>query len=264
MKTLKQLGVSLLLIHKSSSNRYWEIDALRGLAILMMVTYHLAYDLYFFGYYRAGVTVGAWRIFARTTAILFILLAGASLRISYARAGDRAGGSGLFKKYLVRGLKLVGWGMVLTLVTWAYMGKPVLIFGILHLIGTVTILAYPFLALGWANLPIAVLMIGAGLYLNQQPISHPWLLLLGLRPRTLFQFDYFPLLPWFGVALLGVFLAWRLYPGGRRCFSPPDWDTQPVVKQFVWLGERSLAIYLLHQPILLALMSVAGFLGTKG
>ena len=216
------------------------------------------FDVIFFGYYQASVVTGPWRVFARVTASLFILLVGVSLAISY--AGRQQKGWQLYKKYLARGLKLIGWGMVITLVTWIYMGKAVIIFGILHLIGAVTILAYPFLALRWANLPIGVAMIALGFHLNQLPVSHPWLLLLGLRPPWLFQVDYFPLLPWLGVALLGVFLGQSLYPGAARRFDLPELGDQPGMKELVWLGHHSLAIYLLHQPILMAALNAVGAL----
>ena len=260
---VKQLGSFLLLIHKRGASRYWEIDALRGVAIVMMVTYHLAYDLTLFGYYRANVFIGPWRVFARITATLFIMLAGGALVFSYRRDGAERSNWGLYRKYLVRGLKLVAWGMVITLITWIYMGKVVIVFGILHLVGTVTVLAYPFLPLGWANLVIAAALIPLGMYLNQVSVSQPWLLLLGLRPRWLFQLDYFPLLPWFGVALLGIFLAQSLYPLGRRRLDLPDLSQGPGVKSLVWLGQRSLAIYLAHQPLLFALFALADAVGLK-
>jgi uncharacterized membrane protein len=263
LRKIEKLGFFLLLLHKSGANRYWEIDALRGVAIVMMVIYHLAYDLVLLGYYQASVVTGPWRVFARVTASLFILLVGVSLAIGFARRSRQERGWRLFNKYLVRGLKLLGWGMVITLVTWIYMGKAVIIFGILHLIGAVTILAYPFLSLGWANLPIGVAMIALGIHLNQLPVSHPWLLLLGLRPRWLFQVDYFPLLPWLGVALLGVFIGQSLYPGGTRRFSLLEWDRKPGIRELVWLGHHSLAIYLIHQPILITVVSALGALKAR-
>jgi len=260
-QVLHRFGSFLLLRHKEGATRYWEIDALRGLAIGMMVVYHLAYDLTQYGYYQTNVFVGPWRFFARITASLFILLVGISLALGQARTGSRSMGWPGFKRYLARGLKLVGWGMVITLTTWLYMGQAVIIFGILHLIGTSIILAYPFLSLRWANLPLGAAAIALGFYLNPLPVTHPWLLWLGLRPPSLFQLDYFPLLPWFGLVLLGLFIGQRLYPGGTRRFNLPDLDARPGLEAFAWLGRRSLAIYLLHQPVLFATLALLSRLG---
>jgi uncharacterized membrane protein len=260
----KRIGLFSLLSHQGGSIRYWEIDALRGVAILMMVVYHLAYDLTLFGYYRENVFVGPWRVWARITATLFILLAGVSLAISQARAEQRAaGGRNLFRRHLMRGLSLVGWGLVITLITWIYMGRPVVIFGILHLIGAATILAYPFLSRPWPSLALGTVLIPVGMYLNRLPVSHPWLLLLGLRPRTLYQLDYFPLLPWFGVVLLGVFAGRLLYSGGVRRFTSPERGEWMGVRELAWLGQRSLAIYLVHQPFLFTLLTVASLVGLR-
>jgi uncharacterized membrane protein len=151
--------------------------------------------------------------------------------------------------------------MVITLVTWMYMGKVVIIFGILHLIGAAIILAYPFLSFGLANLPIGMVSIGAGMYLNRLPVTSPWLLPLGLRPPTLYQLDYFPLLPWLGVVLLGVFAGQLLYPGGTQGFNLPRLDGRTGLKELTWLGQRSLIIYLVHQPFLFTLFTLANVAG---
>ncbi len=68
------------------------MDAARGVAILMMVVYHLTYDLDTFGGYAIEATSGFWARFADATASLFLFLVGVSLAISHARSG---GGSGL-------------------------------------------------------------------------------------------------------------------------------------------------------------------------
>lgn len=262
---LKKVSHFLLLSHKGGASRYWEIDALRGVAIVMMVTYHLVYDLALLGYYQANVQVGPWRIFARITASLFILLVGTSLTLSHTRISQRASGWNLYSKYFWRGLKLIGWGMVITVVTWIYMGRVVVIFGILHMIGTAVILAYPFLSLRRANLVLGAMAIALGTYLSRLPVTQPWLLLLGLRPTTLFQLDYFPLLPWFGVTLLGLFIGHRLYPDGMRRFKlPAAGGRRPGVKELVWLGERSLLIYLIHQPLLFTVFTLADLAGMRG
>ena len=66
--------------------RFWEIDFLRGIAIIMMVIYHTVYNLSYFGHYRIQAVSGFWLYFARTTANLFIFLVGVSLYISYIKA----------------------------------------------------------------------------------------------------------------------------------------------------------------------------------
>jgi uncharacterized membrane protein len=253
----QRIGTFLLLTHKGSAERYWEIDALRGLAILLMVSYHFVYDLTLFGYYKTSVFTGTWLIWGRSSAILFLVLVGGSLVISYARAGSHPGIQGQYRHYLVRGLKLIGWGAIISLISWVYMGQPVIIFGILHLIGASTLLAYPFLRLFRGNAAIGIACIGVGTVLNALPITYAWLLWLGLRPPALYQLDYFPILPWFGVVLLGLSAGRYLYPGGERRFDLPGWGHCAGIKQLVWLGQCSLMIYLLHQPILFGLLTLA-------
>jgi uncharacterized membrane protein len=257
---MRNIATFLLLYHKRKANRYWEVDALRGIAITMMVIYHLVFDLNFFGYQRIQVYSGPWMIFARTTATLFIGLAGVSLAISYGRLRHRSNAASLFGGYIVRGLKLVGWGMVITLSMWIFTGDLTVIFGILHLIGAATILAYPFLSLGWLNLPLGAAMIALGLVIKRVRVSYPWLLWLGLKPPELYQLDYFPLLPWFGVALLGVFVGQLFYPNGRQRFNLSQPAHSSPMSLLSWLGRHSLIIYLVHQPLLFAALNAARFI----
>src|ERR671917_2913124 len=92
--------------------RFWEVDAARGVAIVMMVVYHLMYDLETFGGYDIESTSGFWARFADATASAFLFLVGVSLAISYSRAGVR---QGLFGKYLRRGFRILAYGLALTL-----------------------------------------------------------------------------------------------------------------------------------------------------
>jgi uncharacterized membrane protein len=227
----------------------------------MMVVYHMFFDLNFFGYYTIRVYSGGWMVFARVTAILFISLAGVGTAIGCARLRQRMEGHALFKQFLVRGLKLVGWGMVISLVLWGFTGRWVVFFGVLHLIGVATILAYPFLGLGWLNLPLAAIFIVLGFWVKTLPVSHPWFMWLGLKPATLYQLDHFPLLPWFGVTLLGVFVGQALYLTGERRVTLPNLGERLGLRQLAWLGRHSLAIYLLHQPLIFAILNLITMFG---
>jgi len=257
----RKMAVFLLLSHRQPAQRYREVDALRGLAILLMVSYHFAFDLVLFGYAQVTLTSGFWLICARMSAILFLLLVGVALVLQHMHGARQEHSRSRYEPYLVRGLKIFGWGMVITLVSWAVMGRPVILFGILHLIGVATILAYPFLGRFPLSAGVGVGLIVIGALLNAQPAVHPGWFWLGWRPIDLYQLDYFPLLPWFGVTLLGVAAGQWVYPGGVRRWHALAWDHSGLLRLLAWLGQRSLLIYLVHQPVFFALLMLVGLLG---
>ena len=237
-------------------DRFWEVDAARGVAIIMMVVYHTTYDLDTLGGYDIQSTSGYWALFADVTAGLFLFLVGISLAISCARTG-RTGWS-LFGKYLARGLRILAYGMVLTLV-FLVLGMGVVAFGILHLIGVSIILAYPFLRLRFTNLVLGVLILAAGLYIMAlDPISQSfWLLPFGVVPEGVIMPDYRPLLPWFGVVLIGLFFGNVVYSGGGHIASLTD-KAPLLARPLLPLGRNSLFIYLIHQPIIIVLLAALG------
>ena len=128
----------------------WEIDVLRGIAVVAMVLYHFSYDLAYLvglfdvGFFRSGAGLNMGRMIGGT----FIFLAGLSLALSYSRAvASQLPGGPLFWKYLGRGLRIFSYGLVITFFTWIFLPNEMIVFGILHLIGASIILAYPFLRL---------------------------------------------------------------------------------------------------------------------
>jgi uncharacterized membrane protein len=242
----------------AQDGRFWEVDAARGVAIVMMVVYHLTYDLDYFGDYGIDSTLGFWARFADATASAFLFLVGVSLAISYSKVGATRRGRNLFGKYLWRGIRIFAYGMILTAVFLLF-GMGVVAFGILHLIGLSIILAYPFLSYRLLNLFNGLLLVAAGLYIRARGFSSesPWLLPFGLVPEGLVMPDYRPLLPWFGVVLLGLFAGNVVYGSGKRpaLFA----GKAPVLaKPLLPLGRNSLFVYLIHQPILVALLAALG------
>lgn len=231
--------------------RFWEVDAARGVAILMMVAYHFTFDLYAFGGYDVDAVSGFWARFADATASLFLFLVGVSLAIS-----SRRGGGG-FRKYLLRGLRVFGYGMVLTAVFLVF-GMGIVAFGILHLIGVSIVLSYPFLKFRFANLVLGVVIFAAGLYVQAwDPTGSAWLLPFGVVPEGWAMPDYRPLLPWFGVVLIGLFFGNVVYGDGRRPAGLPL--AAPVLaRPLLPLGRNSLVIYLVHQPVMVVLLAALG------
>jgi len=230
------------------SKRFWEVDFLRGIAVVMMIIFHALFDLAYFGKYHFNVVYGFWLLFARLTAIIFLFLVGISLTLSYNRRSAR------FSSFLVRGLKIFGFGLLITLVTWLFFSEETIIFGVLHLIGLSIIISYPFIKRKYLSLAAGIAAIVAGYWLSTKAFAFTWLMWLGVVPQKLITFDYFPLLPWFGVVLLGVFAGNVLYPKGRKRIRLPELGRFVPFNIVCFLGRNSLIIYLLHQPVLMAIM----------
>ncbi len=91
-------------------------------------------------------------------------------------------------------------------------------------------------------------------------IDEPWLLWLGVRAPVGYMLDYRPMMPWFGVVLLGVVAGSALYSDGERRFPWPVQIPFAPVRQLATVGRYSLAIYLLHQPLLLAVLAALGLI----
>jgi uncharacterized membrane protein len=244
---------------RTTTHRYWEIDSLRGVAIIMMVIYHLMWDLWYFRVLPDVVLyAGFWKYFQRITASLFITLVGVSLAVTAMRLrGPNGDGPVPFRHFLLRGLRIFGWGMVISLVVWAA-GVGYVHFGVLHLIGFSIIAAYPFLRFRWLNLALWALFNVAGYFLKPVRVDFPWLLWLGLEPAAYYPNDYFPVIPWFGVVLLGIFIGNSLYTPQGRAFTLPDLSGWLPIRILQWLGAHSLTIYLIHQPLLFALLVITG------
>jgi uncharacterized membrane protein len=238
-------------------DRFWEVDAARGIAIIMMIVYHCTYDLDTLGGYRIQSTTGYLALFADVTAGLFLFLVGISLAISRTRTSLT--GWRLLSKYLARGSRILAYGVVLTVVFLA-LGMGVVAFGILHLIGISIILAYPFLRLGITNLVLGTVIFVTGQYILAQDLYSQsfWLLPFGVVPEGVVMPDYRPLVPWFGVVLIGLFFGNVVY-GGRPAVPG---DKAPVLaRPLLPLGRNSLFIYLIHQPIIIALLAATGIVG---
>lgn len=236
---------------KQDFKRLWEIDAVRGIAIVMMLVSNAVFDLHFFRIAAVDISSGFWWAFARTTAALFIFIVGVSLVLSTARFRNTKGYSGrkLTKKLFVRGLKIFGLGLLITAATFTLFPQNTDLFGVLHLIGLSIIFARPFLALRFGNLALGLAAILIGVYLSGLRFDFPWLLWLGLSPANNFAVDYTPLFPWFGFVLLGMFTGNLLYKGGVRQFRLPELSTFLLIRGLNFLGRNSLKIYLAHQPV---------------
>lgn len=248
--------------------RLWEVDVARTLAIVMMVTYHAAWDVSTLAP-ETGVDAfsGGWRALQVATGSSFLFLVG----LSFSIASDRAAGRGVTPGAIAlrrarRAGVVLAMALGVTVVTWFALGDDYIRFGILHVIGVSMLLAIPASRLGILTLPAGVAVIITGLWLEGERWGTSFLIPLGFRPEDgNLGVDYYGLLPWFGVVLIGMAAARVLYPGGdrapflRRLAAAPE---RPV-RELGRPGRHALGIYVVHQlvlfPVVAAVLWLMGY-----
>lgn len=250
------LRASIRPVRRLRSDRLWEIDALRGLAIIMMIVYHLLWDLSALGGYAINVYSGFWRYFQVTTASLFTGLVGVSMALRYQAMREQRKIS--YAPFFWRGAAIFSWGLVVGIVTFLFDPSMYVRWGILHLIGFSIVVSWPLLRFRWPNLALALALLLAGRVVMRAGLDFSWLDWLGLDASPRQAFDYFPMIPWLSLPLLGLFVGNSLYAHVARRLPLPALGDAPLIRLLRLMGQNSLLIYLLHQPILLAVLTGLG------
>jgi uncharacterized membrane protein len=228
------------------------IDVCRGSALIGMAIYHLSWDFAYFHLAPADLPVTPpMRLFSHLVAGAFLALAGVSLALAHR--------NGLRWRPFWRRLGIVGGAAALvTLASHFFAPRETIFFGILHCIAVASLLAAPLLRAPVAlALAASALAFAAPLLLASPALDPPALVWLGLGTTPPHTLDWRPLLPWSGCLFLGLALA-RL--NLARLIASPLARWRPAVgpgRALGWAGRHSLAIYLVHQPVLFALMFAA-------
>jgi uncharacterized membrane protein len=229
------------------------VDMARGAALLTMAVYHVSWDLSFFQLIATPVgSDPAWKWFARVIAGSFLFLAGVSLVLGH--------GDGIRWRPFARRLAIVaGAAAAVTVATYFAFPDSYIFFGILHCIALSSVLALPFLRLPWPVVAAtAALALTMPHLIGSEALDTPALIWLGLGSRVPVTNDWVPVFPWFGMALAGVAAA-RLARPLLQQLARRRAETASA-RALAWAGRRSLLIYLVHQPLLLALLYPAAML----
>ena len=219
-----------------SKKRFDILDAWRSLAIVLMVIYHFLYDLALFGVITwEQMFCTPLNIMQKFICCSFIFLAGASARFS--------------RSNLRHGLIVIAAGILVAI--GGAVGGQTIRFGVLQLLGWSMVICH-FAGKYLQKLPGAVLAVLCAVlffvtdYLTGIiHVQSHWLYPFGLMYSGFFSADYFPLLPWFFLFVIGtVFGGWCLKHRENRIL------TTPLPAPLTFLGRHSLIVYLLHQPVL--------------
>lgn len=215
--------------------RYRLLDELRGLDLISMMLYHGMWDVVFlFGVAQKWYTGRPGFVWQQSICWVFILLSGFCLPL----------GHHPFR----RGAVVFGAGALVTAVTLLFLPEDVVWFGVLTLLGSSMLLTAaldPLLRRVPPAAGVAVSALPQALYASW-PTAY-----LGFMPKSFFSTDYFPLLPWLFLFWAGYFLHHLV---GRERLAPLRRSVCPPLG---WMGRHSLVLYLLHQPVILGVLTVA-------
>jgi len=242
-----------------SVSRIQLFDILRGVAIGLMATYHFCFDLNYYSFTHFNFNYDPFWLGLRASILsLFLGLVGISLVLS------TAGGFNL-RRYLRRLVWLAACAITVSLSSRMLFPESWIFFGVLHFIFVASILGLAFLRFYWVNLGTGSLLVLAGLTLQHPLFDQPWLQWIGLMTRKPITEDYVPLLPWFGVVLIGLFLG-KLFLRSNWNKRLSAWHSDHATARLLALaGRHSLLIYIVHQPVLMGLVWVAStFMKTGG
>lgn len=259
------------LYKKKISNRIFEIDLLRGIAVLLMIFDHIMYDLWdvlpmlfldypkngsitmdLFSYSRLYWTWDVREIVRYFVVFIFLGLVGVCASFS--------------KRNIKRGAQLLGISLILTLGSYflsLFLGNYYMLitFGTLHCIAVSLLLVgllEKFIKNKWVYLIIGIILVGFGIYFES-----------GVYTAYVGEENFFVLLmkqilgmielggDTMGIPLnggqvfIGFFLGKLLYSERKSLFNKKYSDNLVLM-----IGRNSLVVYFLHQILIPVALSI--------
>ena len=234
-------------LRRQQAPRVEGLDALRGVAILAMVVYHFCFDLRYFGLARWDFEHDIRWLAARTLILSsFLLIAGISAALA---RRDPAADARWPRHVAVIG----GAALLVTAASAMMFPRSFIWFGVLHAIALSLLLARPLIDRPRAALTAGVIVIAAGVMLSSQHFDNRMLGWLGFMTGKPMTEDYVPLFPWSGVLFLGIAAGHALVASNFAMLAP----LARMPRALRFLGRHSLAVYLVHQPLLLGGLGLA-------
>lgn len=236
------------------SARLGAVDAARGVALVAMTLFHFGWDLEMFGFAGPGFASQPAMIwFARVIASSFLFLVGVSLVLAHGR--------GIRWPSFARRLATVGAAAALiTIATWFATPDAYIFFGILHHIALASVIGLAFLRLPWWLTAIAgAAVLFARMYLRTPLLDAPLWWWTGLSAFTPRSNDFVPMAPFLAMVLFGIAAA-RL----GQAMGAFEWLSQYPIdgkagRLLRFIGRHSLVYYLLHQPVMIAILFVVQY-----
>jgi uncharacterized membrane protein len=209
-----------------------------------MFVYHFAFDLRLFRVTQSDFEGDPYWLGLRALIVtLFLGLVGVSLVLAERGRATRA--------HFWRRIGIVAaCALAASVASWITFPARYIHFGILHCIAVASVLSLPLIRRPAIAAATGIAVLAAGLTLAYPAFDMRALSWIGFTTHKPATEDYVPLVPWSGVVFLGIAAGHALARAGfrplARLASAPPW--------LRFLGRHSLAVYMLHQPVLLGVL----------
>ena len=243
---------------KDKSTRAYELDTMRGIAMIFVIFMHISWDLkYMFRLADCSWLDAPWFEGLMHPFFLVTFVGVSGICCTFSRNNAK------------RGLKLVAVALALTagtvVATYSFDMDCLIIFNVLHLLST-GIFLYALIEfiekktkanakrtnalMGFLG-SFAIIM-GATIGIFDHQVNSPLLIPTGIIMKcTPAMADYMPLFPWIGVFFVGVVIGRACYKEKKTLFPPKHDVVRRITAPFEFIGRHSLLIYLVHQPIVI-------------
>lgn len=221
------------------NKRYFELDVLRGGAVVLMLLFHFGYDLAYFGYASFKTTQDLeWILFRGLILSMFLLSVGMSLHLAYS---ERIKEDKLFK----RTMKLLAVSVLISAGSYLVFPTQWIYFGVIHFIAVASVIGVLFVKRPNLALFLGIVIIASyvAAFFRLDGLLEFLSLHLPLPRHTV---DVVSFTPWFGVVLIGIFMMHKRLFGARI-------GENGLTQRLSFLGRHALAVYLLQQPVLFSL-----------
>jgi len=226
--------------------RFDRLDALRAAAIVWMAIFHFSFDLDHFGFIDQNFYADPfWTVQRSCIVSLFLFCAGFGQAVAALQRQP-------WPRFWRRWAQVAGCALLVSMASRWMFPRSFISFGVLHCIAVALIVMRLSSGAGrW------LWLLGLVAILLPQFVQHAffdtrWTNWLGLVTRKPVTEDYVPLLPWLGV------MWWGLAAGQWVLAHRHAWvsGTLPAaLAPLATLGRWSLSFYMLHQPVLIGLLT---------
>ena len=233
------------------------VDALRGTAIVWMVAFHTSFDLNHLrflspaqDFYRDPF----WTVQRTLIVSLFLLCAGLGQALAQQAAVA-------WPRFWRRWAQVAGCAVAVSLGSAWMFPTSWISFGVLHGMALMLIAARLLAPLGRWLWPLGVLLVALPRLLQHPLFDSRWTNWVGLVTHKPITEDFVPVLPWLAVLLWGLAAGQWLLAHRRAWLDAalPAW-----LAALAMLGRWPLTVYMLHQPLIIGVLSGLAALRSTG